>query len=331
MFHSAALKLTTWYLAIIMALSIGCSIALYHVSSNDLEQNAHRQVGYFDNFLGPDDLLNYSQLRQSQLNDDRDHLKASLILFNVVVLLLGGGASYGLARRTLEPIEESLEAQKRFTGDASHELRTPLAAMQTEIEVALRDQGLTKTEAVKLLRSNLEEVGKLKSLSDGLLRLTTENGKNLTLTPLPVREVISSAVARYAKAAAAKRIAVKQNVSDIQVIADQQSLTDLVSILLDNAIKYSPVGGEITVSSRKSGKNALIVVADHGQGINAADLPHIFERFYRADSSRNKDQADGYGLGLAIAQKITGLHHGSITVKSAPGRGSTFTIQLPGA
>jgi signal transduction histidine kinase len=102
-----------------------------------------------------------------------------------------------------------------------------------------------------------------------------------------------------------------------------------MAILLDNAIKYSPRNSEVKISSVKHGRTAVISVIDKGEGINSADLPHIFERFYRADSSRSKNKSDGYGLGLAIAQQIASAHRGLIDVKSAPSKGSTFIVHLP--
>jgi len=331
MFHSAALKLTGWYLAIVMLLSIGTSLALYHVSSDDLARNTHRQVGYFNNYLPPGDFDNYTQLRQSQLDQDLSHLKGNLLLFNFGVLFLGGGISYALARRTLRPIEESLESQKRFAGDASHELRTPLTAMQTEIEVALRNPGITKAVAVGLLQSNLEEVAKLKALSEGLLQLSSTDGIEDLDQAVSLKDVANQAVERLDKVTAASKVKVSNSVKDIAVRGNHQHLVDLVAILLDNAVKYSLPGSEVTLSSSLKDRLAVISVSDHGQGIAGVDLPHIFERFYRTDSSRSKAGANGYGLGLAIAKKITDLHGGSIEVKSAPHKGSTFSVHLPKA
>ncbi len=329
MFRSAALRLTIGYLAIIMALSIGCSLALYHVSSNELARSAQRPVDLYNVFFGPSSSDEINSLRLQQLDNDRNRLKLNLFLFNVAVLAVGGGVSYFLARRTLEPIEEALETQKRFTGDASHELRTPLTAMQTEIEVALRDSELTKKEAVDLLKSNLEEVAKLKSLSEGLLTLATTGSNDSANERVPVARLVEAAMDQVSKPAAAKKIKFNSSVNGAQIAGSPQQLINLLAILLDNSIKYSPPNSDVMIKAKTKNKQAQISVTDRGQGIAVADLPHIFERFYRADSSRSKNTTQGYGLGLAIAKKIIDLHGGSIDVKSTPGKGSTFTVCLP--
>lgn len=328
MFHSAALKLTGWYLLIVMSLSVGLSAVIYHISSSDLGRDARRQVAYFNGFLGPEDLENYAQLKQNQLEADRNHIKNRLVVFNLIILAGGGIASYALARRTLEPIEQSLETQKRFTADASHELRTPLTAIQTETEVALRDPKLSKARAKELLASNLEEVAKLRQLSEALLRLAN-GSQQPEMKPVSIKAVADDAVARNAKVAKARKIAISNDVPAVEATGDKESLVELVSILLDNAIKYSQPGNKITLSGGKHGKTTRLSVTDKGIGIQAHDLPYIFDRFYRADTSRSKLKADGYGLGLALAKQLAELHEGSIEVKSIPGKGSTFTLSLP--
>lgn len=312
-----------------MLVSIGTSLALYHVSTDDLQRNARRQVGYYNNFLGPDDIINFTDLRQRQLNYDQDHLRGRLVIFNLFVLLAGGGASYLLARRTLQPIEDALEAQTRFTADASHELRTPLTAIQTQNEVALRDTNLSKKQAVELLKSNLEEVAKLKALSDGLLHLASTDGSLKQSQLVSLKDVVQEALARWAKPAKAKRITLKTDLKDARVNGDRASLIDLVSILLDNAIKYSREGEQVNVALFSKDNSAIITVKDNGQGIASVDLPHIFDRFFRADSSRSKESLSGYGLGLAIARKIADRHGASLEVRSTVGKGSTFTVRLP--
>lgn len=331
MFHSAALKLTLWYLAIIMIISLVFSVSLYEVSSGDLDRNVNRQVGYFSDLLGPYESSNYRRLRDRQLGEDINHLKANLILFNLAVLVGGGAASYWLARRTLEPIEEALESQTRFASDASHELRTPLTAMMAENEVALRNKQLTKASAINVIKSNLEEAVKLKTLAEGLLRLTNGHGLDKDLQPVNFKVVAAEAVDRYGAAAKAKKIQLINNVGDLSVIGDRTSLVELISIFIDNAIKYTPRGGKIDLKATRRHKSIRLKITDTGTGIKAADMARIFERFYRADSSRHKADVGGYGLGLSIAKKIAEAHHGHIEVQSTLGKGTIFTIVLPGA
>lgn len=331
MFRSAALKLTLWYLAVIMILSIGFSASLYHISSNELERSANRPVDIYNLVFGPDSSGNVAALRVQQLQKDKNHLRSNLVIFNVAVLLVGGGVSYFLARRTLRPIEESLETQKRFSGDASHELRTPLTAMQAEIEVALRNPDLTKREAMNLLTSNLEEVGKLKTLSEGLLTLATVSAKDQDMERVSVKKIVELALEQVKKIKISKDVKIHSNLENTSTVGNPQQLANLIAILIDNAIKYSSPGGDVWVEAKAQDRRVLIAVNDHGMGIAADDLPHIFERFYRADNSRTKNHTHGYGLGLAIAKKITDQHHGTIDVKSIPCKGSTFNVYLPRA
>ena len=312
-----------------MVLSLGCSAAIYHFSSNELARNTRRQVSFFDDQLPPPDFRSFANLRQNQLIASRQHLKGELAVFNLLVLVGGGAISYGLARRTLRPIEESHEAQARFAADASHELRTPLTAMQTEIEVGLRSPALTKADAVKLLKSNLEEVAKLKSLSEGLLKLAGQAGHLDLNKTISSKQIVAESVNRVLKSAKAKKIAIKDSSSSQKITADKPSLVEVLVILLDNAVRYSPAGSQVVITSGKKDDFGFIKIKDQGQGIDPVDLPNIFNRFYRADASRSKNQAEGYGLGLAIAKKIVDSHKGHIDVSSAVGKGSSFTVYLP--
>jgi signal transduction histidine kinase len=331
MLRSAVLRLTVSYLAIIMVLSISFSVVLYGISSSELDRGFRHQSPYYGRLVPPSGLPDFTQFREEELAAGQANLRSDLIAFNLGVLLLGGAASYALARRTLKPIEEAMEAQSRFTADASHELRTPLTAMQSEIEVALRDRSLTKQDARQLLESNLEEVGKLRALADGLLRLASVDAGELPTEPVWLDKATSEALRRVAAAAKAKRITIVNKVEHVAVAGDPPSIAELSVILLDNAIKYSKTGGSVTVTTHTQAKHVQLSVADTGHGIKAIELPHIFDRFYRADPARSKERVAGYGLGLSIARQIAQLHHGSIEAASTPGQGSTFTVRLPRA
>lgn len=255
----------------------------------------------------------------------------NLIVLNVLALVAGSFVSYNLARRALEPIEAAMEAQSRFTSDASHELRTPLATIQAETEVALRKSNLTLARAKELLASNHEEAAKLQQLAEGLLQLTSAGNSTVALKPTPLAPAVTEAINRVMSTAQAKDITVVDTVGKLSVLGDQHLLTQVLVILLDNAIKYSPTGTTVYLTSEAAGKFTYLRVRDEGPGIDAIDQPHIFERFYRADRSRSSQNTPGYGLGLSIAHQIIEQLGGSISVDSIPGRGATFTVKLTAA
>ena len=328
MMRSAAVRLTLFYLAIIMALSIGFSISIYRISDRELNRSLPHDLINGPFVVNTDD--SFEQFRQQRLQEGRANLRNNLILLNVGTLALGAMVSYALARRTLEPIEEAFEAQGRFTADASHELRTPLTAMQTTIEVGLRNPKLTLPQSKKLLEDTLDEVKKLSSLSNGLLKLTRRNGQDIPKERVKLKEVTAQSISQLQLAAKNKKISLQDEVGNQEVLGDAVSLKELTVILLDNAIKYSGEDTTVTVSSALRGKFVELSVADHGVGMKEIDKQHIFDRFYRAESSRSRDHhVEGYGLGLSIAQNIAEAHNGTIDVQSKLGEGSVFTVKLP--
>ena len=324
-----AMKLTLSYVAILAIMSIGFSLVLYQFADHQLVESLVRQYHQYGPGGPGGDNPQFIPLEiQDTINAARQGLILKLVYFNLGIIITGSFLGYWLAKRTLRPIEQALEAQSRFTADASHELRTPLAVMRAEIEVARSDPRITKAEAVKLLDSNLEEVIKLHTLSDALLRLSQSNSKPIPLGPVSTAKVTTEALTRVAARAKSAGITTIDDTSDVTVLGDQHTLCELVVILLDNAIKYSPSGSVVTVGSRKSGNLGEISVRDQGRGIAAKDLSHIFERFYRADKSRTKADVDGHGLGLSIAKTIAEVHAGTIDVDSKPGKGSVFRVKL---
>jgi signal transduction histidine kinase len=325
LFDTAYLKLTGWYVLIIMAISLLFSGWVYNQARHELQFGFNKIVHY-----GPLEELRgitYRDAIEEQLEVSRRRLIVRLVSFNLIVLSVGAAASYWLARRTMQPIEEAVEAQHRFTADASHELRTPLAAMKAEIEVGLRDKNITKQEAVELLQSNLEEVERLGGLAEGLLTLTQAD-KDVELVPLSLEEAAGKVAKRLQSLADAKKITITKKLEPVIVQGDEAALDKITGILLDNAIKYSPKNTEITVRTYQKDGHGYLEIKDQGIGIKASELPHIFDRFYRADTSRTKQQVPGHGLGLSIAQKLAENLGGQIKATSTPAKGSTFTLRL---
>jgi two-component system sensor histidine kinase CiaH len=327
--RSATGRLTMTYLVIIMLMSIGFSIVLYNTSSNQLGKQLPPQALVGGSFSPSGFSPDVQSFLQQRIDEGRHALLVKLIWINVVTLGAGATISYYLARRTLRPIEEAMEAQTQFVSDASHELRTPLTAIRATNEVAMRKPKLNLQDAKQVIKQNTEDVIKLQELSDGLLRLANNTDKTPKLTPIALQEVVAEAMNQVVQLAQAKDIMVNDEVDNIKVLGNKQSLAQVITILLDNAIKYSEAKATVILDSEVEGKFAHINIRDQGIGIRATDLPYIFKRFYRVDRSRTKDQRDGYGLGLSIAAKLVEQLHGEISATSTPGNGSIFTIILP--
>jgi len=341
MFNKARIRLTAWYLLILMSVSIGFSAVIYKVLTLELDRFSRLQRLRIERRLSGDELPPFEQRLRSNpprifadpelIEETKKRLVFFLTIVNGGIFLISGGLAYFLAGKTLKPIKDMVDEQNQFISDASHELRTPLTSIKSAIEVHLRDKHLGLAEAKKLLKENLTEIDKLQSLSEKLLQLASyqkpNNQKRFEVVSLA--SIIKSSIQKVKPQAIKKKITINDESQDFELEGDQYALTDLLVILLDNAIKYSPKGKTVTINSSKTDREIIISVSDQGIGISQKDLPHIFDRFYRADLARSKEEASGFGLGLSIAKKIVESHRGKIAVESKLGKGSTFTIRLP--
>lgn len=262
--------------------------------------------------------------------ESRQNLLINLIIINGVIFIISGSLSYFLAGGTLRPIQKMTEDQKQFVSDASHELKTPITALKTMFEVSLRDQDLTLLEAKKVISNAIFSTDQLKNLSDSLLRLNSIDNKSvLNWSSISIKDLMVESVEKIKPQADKKQITIKIKPVKKTINVDSQKIIELFLIILDNAIKYSPKLSQIKFIAIKTRKHIVFKIIDQGIGISDQELPHIFDRFYRADNARTKNDASGYGLGLSIAKKIIEQHHGYIKVESALKKGSTFKIVLP--
>ena len=323
--EKATLRLAATYLAIIMVMCVSYSTIFYATSAHQLERRRgpQSQSGPYASF---DDTVD-SFLSQRE-SEGKHALLMQLIGVNVMTFIVGALVSYLLAEQTMRPIKENIQAQTQFVSDASHELRTPLTALRTANEVALRQPHISESQAREVIAGTVEDVTRLQALTDSLLDLLKDDNAHVLQYDVNLQTVVGRAMNLVANQAVARDIAVDDNVRPYAVHGNEQSLTQVVTILLDNAIKYSPDGSTISVMTRRHGKAVDISVSDEGIGMSQETQAQIFTRFYRADQARTRQGSTGYGLGLAIAKKIIEAHHGQIFVKSEPGKGTTFTVRL---
>jgi heavy metal sensor kinase len=229
----------------------------------------------------------------------------------------------------LDRLERGVHDQRRFVADASHELRTPLAVMLSEIEVSIRDPHVTSGSR-EVLASVQQEVEEMCATVEDMLTLARADEGQLVLIrePLDLREVAADVRESLANMAGSADVEVRVQGSAAPVLADRRRIEQVLRNLLANAIRYVGRGGHVVVSTWRESGEVGCEVRDDGPGIPAAALPHVFDRFYRADTSRT---GPGSGLGLAICREILAAHSGVIHVESEPGKGSEFTFTLPRA
>jgi two-component system, OmpR family, sensor kinase len=230
----------------------------------------------------------------------------------------------------LTSIQGAYTAQQRFVSDASHELRAPLTAIQANLELLQRHPEMSDADRSEALAEAERESSRLGRLVADLLALArADAGLPIRHAPVDLDAVVLDAVAT-GRTLARGQVVTLDALEPVQVLGDEDRLKQLLLILLDNALKYTPTGGRIEVGLQRAGDEAEVFVRDTGVGISDQDLPHIFERFYRADPARGRDPG-GTGLGLPIAQWIAEQHGGRIAITSRPGEGTDATVRLPSA
>jgi heavy metal sensor kinase len=230
----------------------------------------------------------------------------------------------------MDRFQRSVESQRRFVDHAAHEMQTPLTVLQGNLEVALL-KARTSEEYREALINNLEQVGRLITLTRSLLTLAKFTGDKppVHLVPLALEPLIHDLVAELTILFDERRIILSCESQSVPlVLGDAQWLKQALINLLDNALRYTPSGGAVTVRLQAVGEEVGVAVEDTGHGIEPDHLPHLFERFYRTDWARAKDSG-GTGLGLPIVKEIAEAHGGAISVTSHVDKGSVFTLRLP--
>jgi heavy metal sensor kinase len=236
--------------------------------------------------------------------------------------------------RMLERLERGFASQRRLTSDVSHELRTPLTALRGQIEVALRADRSPR-EYQQVLRSGLEEIDRLTTMCEDLLLITRADARLLRLrrTPTNVADLVDRSLDSLRRRIEQKDISIHRALrGGDHVSVDPELVARVVDHLLDNAVTHTPPGGRIDVGVEHAANGGVkLTVTNSGSQIAAEDLPHLFEPFYRADTSRTRTDDGGAGLGLAMVAAIAQLHDGTARVLAEPAGGARFEVELGGS
>lgn len=273
-------------------------------------------------YVGKDVTAMYNGLQKSTY---------AMVVLGIVALLLATVLGHILSGRAMVPLREAYEKQRQFAADASHELRTPLAVVMASADLLENDPSITSPFLKQVIADVRDEVKKMTRLVSDLLLVARSDNKalKLKLQKFDAAELLSQTARLMQPLADKKHIALDIRNRDAHVIqADEQKIKQLMLILVDNAVKYTPDGGEVHVGFEKAPQGRVrFFVQDTGIGIAKEDQRRIFDRFYRVDKARSREMG-GNGLGLSIAQEIVNLHQGSIEVTSTLGKGTRFTVEL---
>lgn len=274
-------------------------------------------------------------LQLGRVLNDQDQVLRQLMLgllaLSAVSVVLIGAASWWLAGRALQPAQAAWERQQRFIASASHELRTPLTLIRASTEVALRGLDPADGDSRELLDDVLAESDHMRRLVDDLLTLTRLDSGRLQLNPIDVDLAVLLAETQRQTARLGDERGVAVSLGDAAgvVRADVDRLRQVLLNLIDNALRHTPPGGSVCLAASPQGRGVRICVSDSGCGIAPEHLPHIFERFYRADPARGREGGNA-GLGLSIARGLVEAMGGQIGAESVVGRGTTVWMVLPG-
>src|SRR6266568_392287 len=264
-----------------------------------------------------------------ELEDEYASLIKTFGAAALAALLLVAGGGYILVRKSTAPIERSMEQMRRFMADAAHELRTPITLLRTRADVAV-GQTRDPTRDTTTFHAIEREAGRLGAIVGELLLLARADAgeRPVKHEVLYLDDAAAGAVEAARTLAEHKRVALEVGTfEEARITGDPALVRELLLIVLDNAIKFTPAGGRVRLDVSVQDGRAALVVTDTGIGIPVDQLPHVFERFYRGDAARS--QAEGAGLGLAIARWIAEMHGARIDIASEPGVGTRVTLGLP--
>jgi signal transduction histidine kinase len=300
-FQRARLHLTLYYVLIMFIILTIFSTVLLFTLQNKVRENFK---GRFDHRVNEErfDKKVFFDKDIDPIDKTNDDMQALILLIDGLLLIIISFASYYLSGKTLRPIKQTLESQKKFLADASHDLRTPIAIMTTDIEVTLQSVNSSKEDFKRLAMSNLEESKNMNLLVNNLLTLARGDNYKTEISNVYLSNILNIIVDKMQSQAEVKNIKLEKNIQeDIFVNANKEDLQRAISNILQNAINYTKVGS-ITINLKKQNNKIILEIIDTGVGIKEKDLPFVFDRFFKAEHSRN--DGNGSGLGLLIAKEM---------------------------
>ena len=323
-FLKARLKLTLFYTVSLFVIIVVFSSLLYALFVNSIKNNFEFEEG---------NSSESASIKEYQvLNDAINKLKLTLIISDAGIIIIVSLLGYFLSNRTLRPIKNSLEEQKRFVSDSAHELRTPLTIMKTSIETVAAGEKKSVKEYQVLTKDLLEETNKLINISNGLLFLSKKDSGVLQNSheDIDISSICEKQINFFEPYATQKSISLRSDIKgQYHIKGNYEQLNQLLTNLLKNAIDYNKKDGSVYLSLESDKNNVILKVKDTGIGISPDDLKHIFNRFFKADKSRSMSDS-GAGLGLSIIKEIVSLHRGIIKINSILNKGTEITVSFPG-
>jgi signal transduction histidine kinase len=318
-FLYARLRLTILYTIVTMTIVILFSLALFI----SLDRNSRSLID--------DDQSELVTIQNHKFRSGIEDIENTIIYIDFFLLFLISGLGYLIAGKTLNPIKKNIEIQKRFLADASHDLRTPLAIMKSESQVLVQGNSQNINEYKQVVKSNIEEINKMTNLVEDLLLIARNESirsKTISNEDIDLQKLIEKLISRMKSESNKKNIIITiEGTVTSSIKGNANNLERAIQNILQNAINYTPNGGKITVSLIQEKDSCSIKVSDTGVGIKESDLPYVFDRFYKAEHSRN--DASGSGLGLPIAKQIIEQHSGTIKIASKPNNGIEVIILIP--
>lgn len=329
MFKKAITKLTIQYLLVISFICIVISSFIYSsVLKTASEALRAEEIKIIKKFEFDDPIAQRKlQIAETTIENFKRKTIVNLIFLNISIVSIVGLLSYFLAKKNIKPIEENMQRQKEFVSNISHELKTPLTALKSSFEVELREKN---PDFKRTIESGIEEVDKLNKLINGFLKLSKLGQENYKLNKekLDLKTILDEVIKNQMNQIIEKRIQIEYFLEKTKIESDHFLLTELLSVILSNSVKFNKQNGKIEVKSySKEGKDYL-EITDTGIGIEKENIAHIFERFYQENKARNNDGS--YGIGLSIANEILNILNGKIVVNSEKNMETKITLIFSG-